>query len=118
MSNFKYFGLIFAAASWIVITSGFSYSAPISPDSVSSSGLVVYGEDRLIDHDTTRDVFVSFSDGGFFEFGFDQVYQSSFIRLFNDYGKNDDSLIRFSLDFYLDDTLVSQEVDLIYRPLR
>lgn len=106
---------LFVIIATIWFTYGFAYSTIITPDSVISSGMPINSSyaKGLIDGDTTRAILVRpFSIGAFFEFGFDQSYQSSLIRLYNDYGVNDDSLITFNLDFYLNDQLVSQEKDL------
>ena len=114
MLEVRYRQLIVIAAI-VFLTSNFAYSTMITADSIISSGMTFTdgSVENLIDGDTAGEIQVRrLKEDAFLEFGFDQIYQSTSIRLYNDWGINDDSLITFNLDFFLDGNLVSQEIDL------
>ncbi|MGI0115230.1 hypothetical protein [Zooshikella sp. RANM57] len=94
------------------LTSSLAHAGVITAEAITTNGMhFVYGSaSRFSDGDTRNQVYVNpYTDNAYIEFSFDALYISDFIRIYNDYAVNDDSLTKFSLAFFNAKTLVTFE---------
>lgn len=93
------------------LSNNIAQAGVITADTVTTSGMsFVYGSAaRLSDGDTRNQVYVNPYNNAYIEFKFDALYSSDFIRIYNDYAVNDDSLTKFNLAFFNTKSLVAFE---------